>query len=59
MPDPVTIIATAVGTANQLLRFAKIVREVFGEDVTEEQIAALWDRIAADYAEASDAWRAE
>lgn len=41
----------------ELLKFAREMREIYGDNVTDEQIAEAWSRSAVRFAAAAEAWK--
>lgn len=57
MPNFAAIAGIAGPVVLEILKFAREMREIYGEDVTDEQIAAAWGRSSERFKAAADAWR--
>ena len=57
MANPAAIASIAAPVILEILRFAREMRSIYGDDVTDEQIAEAWSRSSQNFARAAEAWR--
>lgn len=56
MASATSIIALSAPIILELLKFAREMREIYGNDVTDEQIAEAWSRSSVRFKAAAEAW---
>ncbi len=56
MPVSASMITLSASVILELLRFAREMREIYGDDVTDEQIAEAWSRSSVRFKAAVEAW---
>lgn len=57
MANPAAIAGIAAPVILEILKFARDMRELYGDKVTDEQIAEAWSRSSVRFATAAEAWR--
>lgn len=57
MPISSGTIALSAGVIIELLKFANEMRQIYGSDITDEQIAEAWVRSSVRFQAATEAWK--
>lgn len=57
MPVSSGTIAIGATVFLELLKFAREMRTIYGDDITDEQIAQAWERSSVRYQAAAEAWK--